>query len=321
MTVLLAVLALLAGLALLTKGADWLVDGAVALARRWRISDLVIGLTVVAFGTSAPELVVSCFAAAANNGPIALGNVAGSNIFNILFILGLTAVIKPLATPLRVVRVEMPLGLLAAVAVAIMVNHRFLDRAPTAVLGRGDALILLLFFGLFMYTLLHAARQEPDADTVAAGSLGLGKALLLLGVGLAGLVVGARATVYGAVTVAQALGIGEAVIAVTVIAAGTSLPELATSLVAARKGNASIAIGNVAGSNIFNLFAILGIAGLVRPLAVYPGLNIDLAVVILASALLPLFMFTGQGRHVLDRREGAVFLAIYAGHLAYLVCR
>ncbi|MEP0774130.1 MAG: calcium/sodium antiporter [Acidobacteriota bacterium] len=300
----------LLGLALLLGGAEALVRGAAALAARLGITPLAIGLTVVAFGTSAPELAASILAARAGAGDIAVGNVVGSNIFNVLFILGLAAVIAPLVVQRQLVRVDVPVMIAVSLLVVPLAWDGRISRAEGA----------LLLGGVILYTvlLLRAARQDPEdgAPSPAQGTL-LGQ-LALVVAGLAALVLGARWLVAGAVALARVLGLSELIIGLTVVAAGTSLPEVAASVVAALRGQRDIAVGNVVGSNIFNILCVLGGAALVGggvPVAA-AARHLDIPVMIaVAVACLPIF-FTG---HRISRWEGALFLAYYLAYTLYLV--
>jgi cation:H+ antiporter len=310
---------LIAGFVLLVKGADWLVDGATSVGRRLHISDLVIGLTVVAFGTSTPELFVNLIASLHGNAAIAIGNVVGSNIANVFLILGIASVIYPLAVGKGTVWKEIPLGLLAVLALGIMANDRFLDGAEHSVLTRIDGLVLLCFFVIFLcYTAGIAKRIEGMEEVVPQKHLRLPKSILFIAAGLAGLILGSRWVVSSAVYIADQAGVSESLIGLTIVAVGTSLPELATSAVAAYKKNVEIAVGNVVGSNIFNIFFILGVSSVVKPLPFSTTNNVDISMAILAGLLLFVCMFTGRKR-LLDRWEGVVFLAIYAGYIAYLI--
>jgi cation:H+ antiporter len=313
-----ATLALFAiGLALLIGGAELLVRGASALAARLGISALVIGLTVVAFGTSAPELAVSVQAGLAGKADIAVGNVVGSNIFNVLFILGLSALIAPLTVARQLVRLDVPV----MIGVSLLVLLLALDGGVSRYEGA------LLFFGIVAYTAI-LLRAGQLAGNAAAGSefartngllAHLPVQLASIAAGLTALVLGARWLVDGAVAMAQALGVGEAVIALTIVAAGTSLPEVATSVVAALRGERDIAVGNVVGSNIFNILAILGVSALVTPggLEVAPAmLRFDVPVMLaVAVACLPVF-FAG---YQITRWRGALFLGYYLAYTLYLV--
>ena len=315
-------LLLIAGFALLIAGAHFLVEGAAGLARRLGLSELMIGLTVVAFGTSMPELVVSVLAAARGSTSIAVGNVLGSNTANILLILGTAALIRPLAVASSTVWKEIPLSFLAAVMVAVLGNDAWINGRGGSVLDRTDGLALLGFFAVFLYYAAGMARGGEDyAEAASTRPTGLAAGLGRIGGGLVALVGGAHLVVTAAVALARGWGVPEMTIGVTIIAFGTSLPELATSLVAARKGRVDIAVGNVVGSNIFNVFLILGTSAVVAPLPLQPADNVDVGVTLLASLLLFLFMFTGRPRSLLDRWEGAICLFLYAGYIAYQCIR
>jgi cation:H+ antiporter len=313
------VVLLAAGFVILIKGADFLVDGAAAIAQRFGVPDLVIGLTVVAFGTSAPELFVNLLAGVQGNTDIAIGNVLGSNIANILLILGVSAVIHPLAVSKGTVWKEIPFSLLAAVVIAIMANDRLINGTGDAVVTASDGLLLLGFFVIFLYYSAGIAQSVtgvdammPEATERVSGSL-----VRILG-GFAGLIIGGKWIVDGAVSIAAAAGLSQTVIGLTIVAVGTSLPELATSVVAARKKNVDIAVGNVVGSNIFNVFFILGVSALIRPLPLKESANIDLLVMIGANLALFATMFTGK-RKVLDRWEGIVFVFAYAAYIGWML--
>ncbi len=313
------IILLLTGFVLLIKGADFLVDGAVGISRRLGVSDLAIGLTVVAFGTSTPELFVNIFASLSGNVDIAIGNVLGSNIANILLILGLSAAIFPLAVGKGTVWKEIPFSLLAVLVLGVLANERLIEGAEKSVLSRGDGLTLLAFFAIFIYYTFEIAQTiEGVDDHVDTKPLAAMKAWGYIFLGIGGLVLGGKWIVDGAIWLARAFGASEALIGLTVVAVGTSLPELATSCTAAYKRNVDIAVGNVVGSNIFNIFFILGISSLVKPLPFNPRNNVDIATVIIASLLLFATMFTGK-RRCLDRWEGIVFLFLYCVYIAVLV--
>ena len=311
----------LAGLALLIAGAELLVRGASRLAETLGISPLIVGLTVVAFGTSAPELAVSVKGALAGRPDLAVGNVVGSNIFNVLLILGLSAMITPLVVAQRLVRVDVPLMIGASFLVPLL--------GMDGGLVHGDG--LLLFAGILAYTAfaIRTGKNEPKeveleyarAARASRGNLHHLRNLLAVGVGLVMLVLGADWLVDGAIDIARALGLSELVIALTIVAAGTSLPEVATSVVAAVRGERDIAVGNVVGSNIFNILAVLGATALVSDSGLSvsaPALRFDVPVMVAAAvACLPVFL-TG---HVITRGEGALFLGYYATYLALLLRR
>jgi cation:H+ antiporter len=307
------------GFIFLIKGADLLVDGASAIAKRFNVSNLVIGLTVVAFGTSTPELFVNLVASAKGNTDIAIGNVLGSNTCNVLLILGISAVIYPLSVSKGTVWKEIPFSLLAVIVLGLMANDRAIDGAGSSMLTRIDGLVLLAFFTIFLYYSFSIAKAiEGMEEHVPVKTTGFSKSILLVMTGLIGLTLGGKWIVDGAVTLAKSFGMSESLVGLTIVAVGTSLPELATSAMAAYKKNVEIAVGNVVGSNIFNLFFVLGISATIKPLPFQAKSNLDIGVVILSGLLLFLSMFTGQKR-LLDRWEGIVLLFLYGGYIAYLI--
>lgn len=298
-----------------------MVDGASSIAKKFKVSDLVIGLTVVAFGTSAPELVVSLLSALNGNTDIALGNVLGSTIANTLLILGIAAIIYPLKVAKNTVFKEIPFSLLALVLLAIMANDLLIDGIQETIISRSEALVLLSFFIIFMYYTFGIASATPDETE--AGEVKERKTLTAIGmviIGITALVLGGNWVVSSAVSIATSFGLSEALIGFTIVAIGTSLPELVTSAVAARKKQTDIAIGNVIGSNIFNIFWILGITGLIAPLPVNPGANLDLSVALGATLVLFLALFVGK-RHQLERWQGVIFILVYVAYLGALVVR
>ena len=309
---------LLVGFVVLIFGADKLVDSASSLAAKIGIPPIVIGLTVVAFGTSAPELVVNVFASISGSSEMVLGNVMGSNIFNVLGILGISALIFPLTVKTNTTWIEIPLSLLAAVCVLIVGADVFLDGAGEDVITRSDGLTLLLFFFIFLVYNLSISKSDLGKDNVETESYSTGKAIVFLLLGLGGLVLGGRLIVNSAVEIAESLGLSERVIGLTVVSIGTSLPELATSIVAVRKKNVDIAIGNVVGSNIFNIFLILGISTTINPLVLNENAFLDIFVNIFVGLLLFIFLFTGKGRRI-ERWEGLIFVLGYIAYLAYLI--
>lgn len=312
---------LVIGFIFLIKGAGFLVDGASSLAKRFNISNLVIGLTIVAFGTSAPELFVNLFASFKGTTDIAIGNIVGSNVVNIFLILGIAAVIYPLKVSKGTVWKEIPLSLLAAVLLLIMANDRLVDGLEFNALTRSDGVVLIAFFVIFIYYTFGIAKNQDinnEQESPKTYSSLASAGLVLLG--LVGLVVGGQWIVNSAVTVAANFGLSDALIGLTIVAIGTSLPELATSAVAAYKKNSDIAVGNVVGSNIFNIFWILGLSALIKPLPFKPELNFDLWAAVLASALLFVWMFLGK-RNTLERWQGVVLILIYAGYIAAVVVR
>jgi cation:H+ antiporter len=319
MVIILPYVLFIAGFVLLIKGADFLVNGASSIARRFNISDLVIGLTIVAFGTSTPELFVNIFASSKGNTDIAIGNVLGSNIANILLILGLSAIIYPLTVTKGTVWKEIPLSLLAILVLAILANDRLIDKSNASALMRADGLIFLLFFAIFLYySASIAKRVEGMEELVPAKQYGLAGSSVFVVLGLIGLTLGGKWIVDGAVHLAAGFGMSQSLVGLTIVAVGTSLPELATSAIAAFKKNAEIAVGNVVGSNIFNIFFVLSASSIIKPLPFKEANNIDIGMVILAEILLFAFMFTGRKR-LLDRWEGMVFLLLYAAYIIYLI--
>jgi cation:H+ antiporter len=312
---------LIIGFVFLIKGADFLVKGASSMARRFNISDLAIGLTVVAFGTSAPELFVNIVAGVKGTTDIAIGNILGSNIANVFLILGISAVIYPLAVSKGTVWKEIPFSLLAAVVLAFLVNDQLIDNQNHSVLLRSDGLILLSFFVIFLYYSTTIAFEiKGVGDHVPATAHGTMKSMGMVTAGLIGLIIGGDWIVNGAVHMALKLGLSQSTVGLTVVAVGTSLPELATSAVAAYRKNVDIAVGNVVGSNIFNIFFVLGISSIIHPLPFTSANNIDLGMVILASLMLFIFMFTGKKRS-LDRWEGMVCICIYVSYIIFLIYR
>lgn len=312
----LQIVLLVVGLILLVKGADWLVDGASVLAKKNNISDLAIGLTIVAFGTSAPELVVNSVAAYGNYPDIVFGNVIGSNNFNLFAILGIAGLITPLAVQSSTVWKEVPFSLLAAILLFFLANKYFV--ADPAHLSRFDGLLLLCFFAAFLYYVATQLKTDPNAEVVENKDYSTLKIWVLIIIGLAGLVGGGKLVVDNAVSIAQSLGVSEKIIGLTIIAAGTSLPELATSVVAAMKKNADIAIGNIVGSNIFNLLLVLGVSSLVRPLDFNQAFNTDIYLLSAGTLFLFMAMFIGK-KHRLDRWQAALMLVTFISYTTYLV--
>jgi cation:H+ antiporter len=317
MTALVSLLVTAGGLVLLIVGAELLVRGASSLAKRMAIAEIVIGLTVVAFGTSTPEMVVNVFASIENRNEIVFGNIIGSNIFNILLILGVSGLIYPVVVQRNTVWKEIPFSLLAALVLFFLVNDRWEATSSADVLSRADGLVLLLLFVIFItYTFGLTAVQASDEFNVTVYSWGASLALIVGGLVL--LVAGGRLCVGGAVALARQLDLSEKFIGSTIVAAGTSLPELATSAVAAYRRRCDIAVGNIVGSNIFNILAILGLSAVIRPAPYPPAFNADTYILVGATLFLFLVMFTGK-RHRLDRWEAGLMLIGYAGYVSYLL--
>ncbi len=310
---------LLVGFVILVKGADFLVDGAASIAKKYNISNLVIGLTVVAFGTSTPELLVNIMSSVKGYNDAAFGNVIGSNILNLLVILGISGVIYPLVVQRNTVSFEVPLSLFATLILFILVNDVLIFGANENILSRIDALILLIFFGLFLVYIARSIKQGPESDegeSIKIYSTWL--SVLYFVLGLAMLVGGGSLVVDNAVTIARQYGLSEKIIGLTILAAGTSLPELATSAVAAYRKQADIAIGNVVGSCIFNIFLVLGITGLINPASYNVVMNFDLYVLGASTVLLMIFMFTINQRK-LDRWEAFLMLLGYVAYTIVLI--
>lgn len=312
---------LVGGLALLIYGADWLVSGASSVAHTWGISPLVVGLTIVAFGTSMPELTVNIYSALTGATDLAVGNVIGSNIANILLVLGLAAIVYPLSVKSSTVKWEIPLAFLASILLLVSGLDVYLDGAPADVLTRTDGFGLLALFVVFFFYVVALTKLHHTTDKDIAGDTDAKPAwlsgVLILG-GLVGLVVGGKILVDQAVILATLAGLSESVIGLTVVAVGTSLPELATSVIAAMKKQVDIAVGNVVGSNIFNIFWILGVTAVITPLPIPEGFVIDASVAAVATAILFASIFIGRKKHI-DRWQGWVFVALYLCYLGYLV--
>ena len=303
---------LVVGLVLLVKGADWLVDGASKLAKRLGVTDLVIGLTIVAFGTSMPEFVVNMVSVADGATDLAITNILGSNIINTLVILGCSALVCPLVALRSTIRLDIPLNIVAGVLVLVFV---FISSPmePKG-LSRVEGLALLVVFAAFLVYTFYTAKADATTTTEST-PFPLWKCVVLILAGLVGLVVGGEMIVKTAVAIARYCGVAEAVIGLTIVALGTSLPELATSVVAAFKHNNDIAIGNVVGSNIFNVFFILGTSAIIKHLPVYPGIEIDAALVAV-SALAVWLLLCNKNRSI-SRWGGVLLLVLYAGYLTY----
>ena len=313
------ILLLIGGLALILIGANCLTDGASTVAKKWGVSDLVIGLTIVAFGTSAPELVISTLSAIDGSAELAIGNVVGSNIFNILAIIGCVALVMPIKVEKSIMSNEIPLVILSAIAILFCANDILLSGSSTDLLSRGDGLILLLFFAIFMrYTFSIAKNGNSEDSTEEVKTMSGIKATLFILGGLAGLIFGGQFFVDGASGIASSMGVSESVIGLTIVAAGTSLPELATSVVAALKKNSGMAIGNVIGSNIFNSFFVLGCASTITPLSMGGINNIDLLTMVGASVLFFIFGWLYKQRTI-TRIEGAAMVACYIAYTTFLV--
>ncbi|MCB9802904.1 calcium/sodium antiporter [Candidatus Nomurabacteria bacterium] len=308
----------LVGFYFLIKGADWLVGGASSIAKRLKVSDLMIGLTIVSFGTSAPELVVNLVASFNGSGDLAVANIIGSNISNILLILGISAVIFPLAVKKGTTWKEIPFSLLAVIVLWFLANDFLIDGQNVSALSRIDGLILLSFFVIFLYYTFGIAKVEGEGDDVR--KYGVWTSIAMIIAGALGLAFGGQWIVDGAIEIAKFFGMSESLIGLTIVAVGTSLPELAASAMAAWRHNPDIAIGNIIGSNIFNVFWILGLSAAIKPIVFNLNLNTDIYIVISATALLFLFMFVGK-KNILQRWQGIVMLSLYLAYIVYLIIR
>lgn len=315
-----AVVFIIVGFVALVKGADWLVDGASAIAKRFGISDLVIGLTVVAFGTSMPEFVVNMVSVAEGSTDLALTNILGSNIINTFVILGLTALVYPIASQKRSRDFDIPLSIIAGIFVLSFVAVQLPFGEDGKGVGRIGGVILLLLFCYFLYNTFRHAKDHPEegpSDEVPSTKvITVRRAIALIVGGLVGLVVGGELIVKSAVDLATRMGVSEAIIGLTIVALGTSLPELATSVIAAAKHNSDIALGNVFGSNIFNVFFVLATSSVIRPLPAYDGIELDACMAALGSIIVWLAVKTNHERKV-QRWAGALLLIVYGGYLTY----
>ena len=314
------IVALLGGLVLILLGANGLTDGAASVAKKFNLSDLVIGLTIVAFGTSAPELVISVISSLQGSAELAIGNVVGSNIFNVLMIIGCTALVLPMKVGKGTMSKEIPLVILASIALACMANDVLLDKCNNNTIGRIDGLLLLCFFLIFMrYTFAIAHHTNEDASgEQEVKELSVWKSSLFILLGLAGLIFGGQLFVNGASGIARYLGVSDSIIGLTLVAGGTSLPELATSITAALKKNPGIAIGNVIGSNLFNIFFVLGCSATISPLPMGNINNIDMMVLVGSGFL---FWFAGWffKERTITRLEGAIMVLCYILYTIFLI--
>lgn len=313
------ILLLLGGLALILLGANGLTEGASAVAKRFNIPPIVIGLTIVAFGTSMPEFTVSLSSALKGSSGLAIGNVVGSNIFNVLMIVGITAIVAPISITRNTLRKEIPLCVLSTVVLLICANDILLDKGSENVLSTTDGLMLLCFFAIFVgYTFAIAGQGNEAGEEIK--SLPVWRSAVYILLGLGGLILGGQWFVDGAGGLARSLGVSESVIGLTIVAGGTSLPELATSVVAALKKNPEIAIGNVIGSNLFNIFFVLGGSAAIAPLQLGNITNFDMLVLLGSGVLLWVFGLFFAKRTI-TRVEGAVLVLCYVGYIGVLLSK
>ena len=313
---LLNIILLVIGFIVLIKGADFFVDGASGVAENFKVSKMLIALTIVAFGTSSPEFAVSVKSILSGNGDIVLGNVIGSNILNILLILGVSSLFHSLTVKNNTIKKELPITLMLTLAFSVLLSDHLFDNSLTNNLTRGDGIILILFFGVFLYYLMKMIRNKTEEEK-EENPIPMKKAILFTMVGLIGIILGSNFVVDSASYIAKALGVTERMISLTIIALGTSLPELVTSVVATKKGEFDIAIGNVVGSNIFNIGIVVGI-----PIALFGGISkiafsyIDLLVMITSAILLFMFSFND---YKISKREGITFLILFIVYYSYVV--
>ena len=312
---------LIVGLALLTVGADLLTKGCVGMAARFRVPEFIVGLTVMAVGTSMPELTVSTISAINGSSDMAIGNVTGSNLFNTLIILGICALIRPMVFTKENVRRDIPL----CIGVSAVLLAMTLYIGSTAGVSRVEGIILFLMYIAFvLYSIRSAKKDVPDADAgtddgkQSEGTMSWGRILLFIVVGLAGLIYGGNLCLNSATAIARAWGVSEAIIAITIVAAGTSLPELASSVAAIANGKLSLALGNVIGSNVANILLILGVSGSIKPLTMGGITPLDMWMV-LGSAVLLLLSALAIGQRRITRLEGAIYLAVYVGYVILLM--
>lgn len=313
------IIVLLVGFVLLIKGADWLVDGATALAKKYKVSDLAIGLTVVAFGTSLPELIVNIIAAIQGHPEIVFGNIIGSNNFNLFVILGISGLLSPMVVKKSTIKYEIPLSLFAAALLFIMAND-FIPNTKDPVLSKPEGLILIVCFIGFLYYVYRSSKQGDEfIDTSVEIKVNpVWKVWLMIIVGLVMLAISGRMIVNSAVTIAEALGVSERIIGLTILALGTSLPELATSVIAAFKKNNDIAMGNIVGSNIFNIFFALGVSSLIHPIPYDPAFNIDVILLLSGTAILLIILGFSKKKY-LDRKISGLLLLSYIVYMIFVL--
>lgn len=313
---------LIVGFVLLVKGADFFVDGAASIARKLHIPAIVIGLTIVSFGTSAPEAAVSITAGLQGQNDIALGNVVGSNIFNILAVIGAAAFMHPIHIQKSTISKEFPFAISTAIVLIILAWDTVLQGSATNVISRADGLILLVFFAIFMFYLFDLAfqshREGSSAEEEKEETRPIRKSIIIGLLGLAGIVIGGELTVNSAEKIALAWGMSEKLVGLTILAVGTSLPEFVTSVVASSKGENDIAIGNVLGSNVFNIFFVLAASAVLSPISVASGIFFD--VLVMFAATMFVFAFSVMGRDI-NKKEGAIAFLCYVAYMVYIIIR
>jgi len=308
------------GFILLIYAAKFLVEGSTSIARKLNISDLIIGLTIVSFGTSAPELIINLISGFDGKAELAIGNVMGSNISNILLIIGITALITSLKVQKNTILSEIPFSLMAALLFGFLANSNLFSDSNDLEISQLDGFILLFFFSLFMLYIIFMAKQNQDIESDEISNFPMNKAIVYVIIGIIGLFFGGKFVVDGAVIIATTWGMSETFIGLTIVGVGTSLPELVTSIVAAFKKNSDIAVGNVVGSNIFNLLWILGITATITPLPFREATNEDILMIILASTILILSMVVGK-KYIIERWQGSLYILIYISYIVFLFYR
>lgn len=311
------ILWILTGLVMILVGSDWLVDGASGIARRYGISEFIIGMTIVGIGTSMPELVSSAISAMGGHGDMALGNVTGSNVCNVLLILGVTAMISPIGFTRSNIRKDIPFALIVSLFLLFVLYNGFGLLGGVPGISRVDGSYLLSFFVIFMIDSFRSAKSGFEEDAEEAKPMPMGKAILFILLGLAGLIFGGRLFVDNTVSIAERFHVSEAFISITLMAVGTSLPELATCVVAALKGKNQLALGNIIGSNIFNILLIIGASAVISPFEIETISTVDMVMMVIPVLMLWLAAFTGK-RYQLGRGEGFIFLLVYVGYIVWL---
>ncbi|MDZ7740704.1 MAG: calcium/sodium antiporter [Bacteroidota bacterium] len=309
------------GFVLLIKGADLLIKGAMRIAHKYQISDIVIGLTIVSLGTSLPELIINLFASFKGNAPIAIGNIFGSNVANVLLILGLSAIFNPLPLKRNTIYSEIPFAIIATLLVGFLANAAFSETESRLIIDRADGAILMLFFFMFMlYVFKIARKNEQELSEKVIDDSSLKKPLFYVALGMVMLFFGGEWVVNGASKIATDMGLSQEFIGLTIVALGTSLPELVTSVIAAKNKNADIAVGNVIGSNIFNLLWVLGLSALIKPLPFDVINNIDILVMVFSTTII-IFALGLDGKNRINRFSGIIFVLLYATYIYYLFIR
>ncbi len=309
---------LILGFIFLIKGADLFVSGASSIAKRFNIPSLIIGLTIVAFGTSAPEAAVSITAALSGQNDMAIANVVGSNIFNFTFVIGMTALIKPITVQRSTIIKEFPFVILASIVLSILAHDTRFQAYPENLLTRADGLMLLALFIIFMYYLIEMAFSSKDSSPDAIEVMPLGKSIIFSIIGVLGIIIGGDMVVNSASDIALTFGMSQNLVGLTIVSIGTSLPELVTSIVAARKGESDIAIGNAVGSNIFNILFVLGISSFIHNISVHPIVFVDMLAMIVVSLIAFIFAST---KKCINKGEGGILTAIYLVYMIFIIIR